>query len=127
MAGHLRQLAPAMQGKFAAPSLTMPELRSLVGKFERDVAAGKHQAQGWGNSNYGFSKLALIAATKVWARENPGMLVNACCPGYCDTDMSSHRGPRPAAEGARNAVLLVELPKGGPSGAFFENMRESQW
>jgi len=127
MAGHLSRLSPALQAKFASPSLTMSELQRLVATFERDVAAGRHQQQGWGNSNYGFSKLALIAATKVWARENPGMLINACCPGYCDTDMSSHQGPRPAAEGARNAVLLAELPKGGPSGAFFEDMRESHW
>jgi NAD(P)-dependent dehydrogenase (short-subunit alcohol dehydrogenase family) len=34
--------------------------------------AGTHQAQGWGRSNYGLSKLALIAATKVLAREHPG-------------------------------------------------------
>jgi len=118
------------------------------------VQAGTHAAGGWGSSNYGFSKLALIAATKaaspprarpalldvdvcmatpppsvvggvsgharggkrcapasyaralrahstwangvpqVLARELPGVAVNACCPGYCATDMSSHRGPR---------------------------------
>jgi hypothetical protein len=55
-----------------------------------DVAAGNHQANGWSNSNYAISKLALIAATNVLARQYPGLRVNACCPGYCDTDMSSH-------------------------------------
>ena len=32
------------------------------------------------------SKLGLIAATRVLAREHPRMRINACCPGYCDTD-----------------------------------------
>ena len=31
------------------------------------------------------SKLGLIAATRVLAREHPRMRINACCPGYCDT------------------------------------------
>ena len=91
------------------------------------MAAGTHRQDGWGNSNYGLSKLAVIAATRVFARENPGVLVNACCPGYCDTDMSSHRGPRPPAEGAANAVMLVDLPDGGPSGGFYQNLAPSKW
>jgi NAD(P)-dependent dehydrogenase (short-subunit alcohol dehydrogenase family) len=35
------------------------------------VAAGNHQANGWSNSNYAISKLALIAATNVLARQYP--------------------------------------------------------
>ena len=104
MAGALRQVSPALRERFASPSLTLGALRGLVGEFEAAVAAGTHRADGWGSSNYGLSKLAVIAATRVHARENPGILANCCCPGYCDTDMTSHGGTRPPAEGARNAV-----------------------
>lgn len=128
MAGKLRQVAPPLQAALASPELTLTSLHGLVDRFERDVGAGNHKAKGWGNSNYGLSKLALIAATKVLARNEPGLKVNACCPGYCDTDMSSHRGTRPPAVGARNAVCLATIPRQQcPSGAFYQNEKPSQW
>ena len=74
----------------------------------------------------GLSKLALIAATRVLARDYPAIRCNAMCPGYCDTDMTSHRGPRPPADGAKIAVLLATMEP-APTGAFYENMRESSW
>ena len=126
MAGKLRQLSPALQAEFSSPSLTIPKLHELVGTFERDVASGVHAQKGWGRSNYGLSKLAVIAATKVHAREHPSLRVNCCCPGYCDTDMSSHKGPRPPSEGAKNAVILATAQP-CPTGAFYENERESKW
>jgi len=145
MAGALRQIQGAtLQERFTGPNLDLSTLNGLVNKFERDVKEGKHKSEGWGNSNYGFSKLALIAYTKVLAREEtsrgagePRVLVNCCCPGYCDTDMSSHRGTRSAADGARNAVMLAlqrnkEGSGAGPDGAplhgeFFQNYKVSEW
>ena len=57
-----------------------------------------------------------------------GIKVNCCCPGYCDTDMTSHRGPRSAHDGAQNAVALVTRPSSElPSGAFFQNGKLSKW
>jgi len=127
MSGRLSQLSAPLQQRLSDPALTLGGLRSLVGAFESDVAAGCHAARGWGQSNYGFSKLALIAATKVLARDYPRFRVNCCCPGYCDTDMSSHRGPRPASEGARNAVLCAFQPDDGFTGGFVQDCRLSEW
>ena len=128
MAGRLGQVSPELQKKFASPSLGLAELRGLVGQFESAVASGTHARQGWGKSNYGMSKLAVIAATRVLAREHPSIKVNCCCPGYCDTDMTSHKGPRPPSEGARNAVVLVTTPRDAvPTGAFYQNEWPSQW
>eukprot|EP00729_Bicosta_minor_P001492 gene1492-29606_t len=45
--------------------------------------------------------------------------------GYCDTDMTSHKGPRPPGEGAKNAVILTELADDGATGQFFQNLTES--
>lgn len=129
MSGHLSQLrSPELRNKFSSPHLTKGELHALVDKFESDVKTGRHISEGWGSSNYGLSKLALIAMTKIWAREEAvnGISVNCCCPGYCDTDMTSHRGPRPPEEGAKNAVLpaIMDNP---PSGEYISDLRVSVW
>jgi carbonyl reductase 1 len=76
MSGKLSQLAPDLQYAFAADDLTVAGLRALVGRFERDVADGVHRKRGWSNSNYGLSKLAVIAYTRVLARTQPSMRVN---------------------------------------------------
>ena len=127
--GYLSQLrSKELQSKFSSPSLTKEELFALVNKFESDVMNGQHIEEGWGNSNYGMSKLALIAATKIWAREEAinGISVNCCCPGYCDTDMTSHKGPRSPWEGAKNAVIPATMDS-PPSGEFFSDFRVSTW
>ena len=128
MAGRLGQVQPPLQAKLSSTSLTLPALDALVNQFESDVQAGTHTRNGWGNSNYGFSKLAVVAATNVLARENPGIKVNCCCPGYCDTDMTSHRGPRSAADGAQNAVILVTTPAAQtPTGVFVRDLKPASW
>jgi carbonyl reductase 1 len=128
MSGHLSQISSRdLRNKFTSPTLTMPELNQLVAKFESDVQTGIHREQGWGNSNYGMSKLAVIAATKVWAREEaPTIAVNCCCPGYCKTDMTSQKGVRDPREGAKNAVIPV-IMENPPSGEFFSDFKVAEW
>ena len=36
---------------------------------------------------YGVSKAAINSFSAVLGRENPGLLINACCPGWVLTDM----------------------------------------
>lgn len=131
MGGYLDQIkSPSLKEEFASSTLTLSELDHLVNDFETSVANKSHLQDGWGTSNYGLSKLAVIAATKVWAREefDNGILVNCCCPGYCDTDMTSHKGPRPPSEGARNAVIPATMPREEcPTGAFFKNCEIAEW
>jgi carbonyl reductase 1 len=126
MSGRLGQVSPERQAQFAADDLTMEQLHALVDEFERDVLAGRHREKGWSNSNYGMSKLAVIAATKVWARREPSIKVNCCCPGYCKTDMTSQKGLRDPADGAKNAVLpaTMEHP---PTGEFFADYGVASW
>jgi len=128
MAGKLRQVSPKLQAKFTDPQLTIPQLNDLMKEFEEDVQNGVHKKNGWSNSNYGMSKLGVIAATKVFAREEArnNIRVNCCCPGYCDTDMTSGMGSRPPAEGAKNAVIpaTIENP---PTGKFFADYKVSPW
>jgi len=129
MAGYLSQLkSNDLRSKFSSPQLTKDELTSLVKRFEEDVLSGRHLEEGWGNSNYGMSKLALIAMTKVWSRVEAknGISVNVCCPGYCVTDMTSQRGARSASEGARNAVIPATMDN-PPSGEYFADFKVARW
>ena len=50
--------------------------------------------------------------------------VNACCPGWVDTDMSSHRGIKTPLQGADTPVWLALLAPKGTSGKFFSDRRE---
>jgi len=129
MAGRLKQIrSQELQAQFRDANLSLTKLRRLVDQFESDVQNGVHSQKGWGSSNYGMSKLSLIAATKVLAREENayGIKVNCCCPGYCDTDMTSHRGTRSPEDGAKNAVLLATM-ENCPTGEFVENLKVSSW
>ena len=150
MAGRLGQVSAERQEQFTSQTLTTEELTALADEFAADVAAGRHKANGWGNSNCvvrrpsryaidatslaarpradGFSKLCVIAYTKLLARRYAGtaLNVNCCCPGYCRTDMASNRGPRPPEVGARNAVMLAE-PTCALNGEFIQDERVSEW
>lgn len=133
-AGHLRILkSEELKNKFVnCPSID--ELENLVNDFVSSVQDGTHEQKGWPNSNYGISKLAVIALTRILAQRessvNPAFLINACCPGYCDTDMTSHKGPRSAEHGARTPAMLALLSSVGPvapTGKFFYDDAELEW
>lgn len=127
MSGHLKQVSPELQKRFTDKSLTISGVDDLMQEFAEAAKSGKHRQKGWSNTNYGTSKLGVIAATKVWARQEAGTIaVNACCPGFCATDMSSHRGPRPPQEGAKNAVIPATM-ENPPSGEFFSDFKVVQW
>ena len=127
MSGHLKKLkSKDLQERFSSPSLTTPQLNGLVDDFEASVHDGSHDRKGWSKSNYGLSKLAVIAYTRILARENPDIAVNSCCPGYCKTDMTSQKGGRDPAEGARNAVMPATM-NNPPSGEFFADFEVSMW
>ena len=129
MAGSLQQIqSKELRKKFKESSVTTQELKDLVHKFEKDVLDGSHLTKGWGRSNYAFSKLAIIAITKVWAREEAknGIKVNCCCPGYCNTDMTSHQGTRSPEHGAKNAVLPATM-RDCPTGEYFSDFEVSKW
>lgn len=122
MAGRLSQLAVDKQKLFVEVT-SKEELDSYVEEFKTSVKKNKP----WSKSNYGLSKLAVIAYTKMKAREAPpNLFVNCCCPGYCATDMSSHKGPRSAYDGAKNAAMLA-LPTCNSRGEFVQNGQFSDW
>jgi NAD(P)-dependent dehydrogenase (short-subunit alcohol dehydrogenase family) len=77
---------------------------------------------------YSISKVALNALTCMLAAElrPAGILVNAVCPGWVETDMGG-AGGRPVAEGAAGIVWAATLPDNGPSGGFFRDGKPIEW
>lgn len=104
--------------QFTSKDLTMDELEKLANGFVQAVEAGTHARDGWPNTCYGLSKVAIIAMTKVLARSHSGpddelderILCNSVDPGYCATDQNSNQGNRPAARGAVTPFLLATMP-----------------
>eukprot|EP01098_Paradermamoeba_levis_P005610 TRINITY_DN2361_c1_g4_i1.p1 TRINITY_DN2361_c1_g4~~TRINITY_DN2361_c1_g4_i1.p1 ORF type:complete len:115 (+),score=25.59 TRINITY_DN2361_c1_g4_i1:503-847(+) len=111
--------------------------------FVNLTQTNSHQQLGWPNSAYGTSKIGLTALTKVMAREEEerakregkgkvgegkrGRLINACCPGYVSTDMSSHKGHKTPWEGAETPVWLAVDPSVNFSGGFFQELKPHEW
>lgn len=127
-AGYLR-IIPSQEKKdyISSDGITLYQLNEIANSFIHDVEAGVHSENGWPSTCYGFSKLLLIAYTKLLARrEHPNIIVNACCPGYCKTDMSSQKGDRTAEEGARTPSWLA-VSAASDTGKFFYNESEIQW
>ena len=91
---------------------------SEAGRFDRINAVA---------TAYRVSKAALNAYTKSLASElrSKGILVNAVCPGWTDTDMG--QGGRPVRDGAASVVWAAVLPDDGPSGGFFRDGRPLPW
>ncbi|VDO09991.1 unnamed protein product [Rodentolepis nana] len=92
----------------------LQELTDLMNKFIRYAEAGEHQKKGFPNSAYGMSKLGVWRATELLAAQYKSdprhILINSCCPGYVNTDMSSHRGEKTILEGADTPFYLATLP-----------------
>ena len=63
----------------------------------------------YAHASAGVSKAALNALTRIMARELAGqeICVNSCCPGWCATDMSSHRSVLPHAPFSAAAHLCL--------------------
>ena len=63
------------------------------------------------------------AFTRILARENEDLLINACCPGWVATGMGNMVGkpPKTAEEGARIPVRLAVGDVGGVTGRYWAN------
>ena len=75
---------------------------------------------GLGNA-YGLSKACANALTLILARENPGLTINACTPGFIETDMT-----RPFAEsqGKTATEMGMNTPEQGSAASVFLMMGE---
>ncbi len=65
---------------------------------------------------YAITKVAMNVMTRALAEElnDTGILVNACSPGWCRSDMGGSGAPRSAEQGAESIVWGVTLADDGP-------------
>lgn len=123
--------SPERQRFLLDRTLEWPQLASFVdeclGIAER---GGDFAAEGLGDGEaYGLSKACSNTLTRILAREHPALRINACTPGFIETDMTrphaeakgvapSELGMKPPAEGTRSArFLLFGEPEG--SGHYY--------
>lgn len=97
--------------------------------------AGSHADQVFGLTtgnamgvSYAVSKAALNALTARLAQENPGVLINAVCPGFTATfEGGEAMGARPVKDGAASVVWAALLQNDGPTGGFFRDGAPLGW
>jgi carbonyl reductase 1 len=128
------RMTPYLQSQFDAPDLTKEKLMSLLSSYVFATAQGNHEQLGWPSSPYGISKAGVTALCTIQQRdydlEHQGdVIFSACCPGYCDTDMTGHKGPRHPDIGAKMPFYLATVPSVGNDsrGKFWFDMEIISW
>uniref|UniRef100_A0A914VLT2 carbonyl reductase (NADPH) n=1 Tax=Plectus sambesii TaxID=2011161 RepID=A0A914VLT2_9BILA len=114
--------------------LTVAQLDEFVETFIKYAKEGTHQKHGYPNSTYSVSKAAEIALTLIQHRQSlkdsrKDIVINACCPGYVNTDMTNHKGSLTIEEGADTPVYLALLPPDTtePKGEFVYERKVIPW
>ena len=129
MAGKRRIVGPALRARFDAAA-SLEEVQALAREFVTAIERGDDlSALGWPRSMYGVSKLCEATYTRILAAQtaDDGLIVSACCPGWCQTNMSSGSGPRTATQGADVLVWLALAPPGHSTGRFWSDRREEDF
>jgi carbonyl reductase 1 len=125
--GELSAYSPALRARFLGAGLTLPMLQELIADFESAVKEQRHQREGWPSSAYRVSKAALNALTRILARENPRLRINAVCPGWVRTDMGGAGASRSIEKGASGIVWAATLGRDAPTGGFFRDGKPIDW
>jgi len=114
--------------KFKDPKLTVADIDSFVEEYKRLAYEDRRKEGGYVESAYRVSKAATIALTMVQHRElSPrNIIVNACCPGYVNTDMTSHKGPLTLDQGADTPIYLT-TDADVPQGKFVFQRKAMEW
>lgn len=120
--------APELQARFRN-AVSVEEVDGLADEYLalyeegrlRGSGFGKNQGNGGEKISYQVSKACVNALTRVLARENKEVLINACCPGWVDTDMGRYVGkpPKTVEEGAKVPVRLAVGEVRGRSGEYW--------
>ena len=130
MVGKLNKYSPELTAAFRNAS-SVSQVTSLMQAFQDSVEAGTHNKDGWPSSAYAVSKAGVTGMTKVIAadltKQGSKVLVNSCCPGYVQTDMTKGGGRKTPDQGAQTPVKLALGDVEGRSGEFWEHGDVSQW
>ncbi len=91
--GTLDNLPEAVRARLGRPNATPDEIEAVMDDYVEAVEAGREAEEGWPEWINLPSKVAQVATTRAFVRdfdarpERPaGVLINAVCPGWTDTD-----------------------------------------
>ncbi len=120
------------------PEVTWEDIEGLMQECLRiDEEGGDFGAAGLGDgSAYGLSKACLNAYTILLAREHPEWKINACTPGFIETDLTRpwaearrveprEMGMKPPEEGTRSILHLLFGEPGGTGWYFGSDAERS--
>lgn len=132
MAGKLHKYSDKLRQSFISASETgVPECTSLMESFKSAVGNGNEKEQGWPSAAYAVSKAGETAFTKAIAMEEEKkgrkVLINACCPGYVNTDMTRGGGTKTPDQGAQTPVMLALQDIGGVTGGLWQSEKFMEW
>ena len=102
------------------------DIDEFVEEYKKAAKEDTRKEHGFPCSAYRVSKAAEIAYTLLLQRQHKDLKINACCPGYVNTDMSSGKGPLSIQEGADTPVYLA-TEKNAPSGDFVYQRKSIPW
>ena len=109
----------------------LPEVicRLVRQQVDHIICVCRHSEEGWPNSMYGVSKLCEATYTRILAQQlsKRQITVSACCPGYVNTDMSSHRGVKTTAGGADTPTFLSLLSPTAATGLFWSDRKQESF
>jgi NAD(P)-dependent dehydrogenase (short-subunit alcohol dehydrogenase family) len=117
---YVARCSPERRALFVDQGIDWPRLAALLDEC-RAIAGheGEFSARGLGDGDpYGLSKACANSYTLLLAREHPSLRVNACTPGFIETDMTrgyaassgktaEELGMKPPAAGARAPMFLL--------------------
>ncbi|CAK5054858.1 unnamed protein product [Meloidogyne enterolobii] len=109
-------------------ALKVSDIDQFVEEYKKLAKEDKRKEGGYPDTAYGVSKAAEIALSLLQAHEHKskGITVNACCPGFVDTDMTSHKGHLTIDEGADTPIWLATAEE-VPNGAFVYLRKAIEW
>ncbi|MCJ1254646.1 hypothetical protein MMC24_002461 [Lignoscripta atroalba] len=119
----LNQYSDEIKQRFRDPKMTLEDLEGMMTEYQRSVDEGAETKHGWPRQAYSVSKACVNAITMVLARENPGLIINACCPGWVSTDMGRVIGspPKRPVDGAKIPIRLGFKDINGVTGRYWGN------
>jgi NAD(P)-dependent dehydrogenase (short-subunit alcohol dehydrogenase family) len=130
--------SPERRGVLTRADVAWADIEALMDEcLSIERGGGDFAAAGLGDGEaYGLSKACLIAYTVELAREHPEHVINACTPGFIETDMTrpyaesqgsapADMGMKPPSEGTRAALHLLFGDVGGRGWYFGSDAQRS--
>lgn len=128
--GALSKYSDTVRARFL-DAKTEDDVTAIMRDFATAVEQGREKDAGFPSAAYAVSKAGCIAGTKALARQEKDggskRLINACCPGYVNTDMTKGNGTKTPDQGAQTPVLLAIQELGGKTGEFWRDEKVVEW